>query len=294
MSDPVLRVTDLTKVYTARNLIGRQYVVHRAVDGLSVSVDAGETVAVVGESGAGKSTVGRLALRLIEPTSGTVELLGRDLASMRSSELRKMRAHATMIFQDPYTSLNPRLTIQSAIAEPLEVVGAADRRERARLVGDLIERVGLTQAHLSRYPYELSGGQLQRVAIARALITQPSFIVCDEPVAALDVSTQAQVINLLRDLQRERGIAYLFISHDLRLVRLLADRVAVMRGGALVEEGTTDAVYRQPTSSYTKSLLNSIPAGSPRARKFGLPPTTPRTTPHGPDVSMAVGGRSGS
>ena len=284
MPESVLTLKDLTKVYTARSFIGRSRVVHRAVAGVSLTVAPGETVAVVGESGAGKSTVGRLALGLIEPSSGSVGLLGRDLGSIRSSELRRMRAKATMIFQDPYTSLNPRLTIQSAIAEPLEVVGTGDKRDHVRAIRELIERVGLTQAHLARYPYELSGGQLQRVAIARALVTKPSFIVCDEPVAALDVSTQAQVVNLLRELQRERGIAYLFISHDLRLVRYIADRVAVMRDGAVVEEGPTDVVYRTPASPYTKSLLASIPAGSPRARKFGLPSSTPRPS----SVSLAA------
>src|SRR5690348_15664616 len=227
---PTLSVRGLTKIYGRKPTFYRPHP-HRltAVDGVDLDIAPGETLGLVGESGAGKSTVGRLVLRLIEPDAGRIDLLGTDLAKLNSGSLRKMRARATMIFQDPYTSLDPRMLIKDSVAEPLLVHGAKSRAERYRKARELVLRVGLSQAHLERYPYEMSGGQLQRVAIARAMITDPSFIVCDEPVAALDVSTQAQVINLLKDLQSERGISYLFISHDLRLVRLIADEVAVMR-----------------------------------------------------------------
>ncbi|TNM50841.1 ABC transporter ATP-binding protein [Nocardioides albidus] len=269
MSEPTLSVRGLTKTYGARPTLLRRDP-HRltAVDEVGFEIAPGQTLGLVGESGAGKSTVGRLVLRLIEPDAGTIDLLGTDLAALPRGDLRRMRARATMIFQDPYTSLNPRMLIKDAVAEPLIMHTDDSRRVRHAKALDMVRRVGLTAAHMERYPYEMSGGQLQRVAIARALITDPAFIVCDEPVAALDVSTQAQVINLLNDLQQERGISYLFISHDLRLVRLIADEVAVMRRGRLLEKGPAVRLFDAPEHAYTRELLAAIPGRTPRARRF--------------------------
>jgi ABC-type oligopeptide transport system ATPase subunit len=264
-----LTVTGLTKHYgrgPSRLRSSRRK--FTAVDDVHFEVGEGRTFGLVGESGAGKSTVGRLVLRLIEPDAGRIELLGRDIATMPRRALREIRSSATMIFQDPYTSLDPRMLIRDAVAEPLVIHGSMPKVERSRRVIDAVKRVGLGLSHLERFPHELSGGQLQRVAIARAIITDPGFIVCDEPVAALDVSTQAQVINLLRDIQQERKISYLFISHDLRLVRLIADDVAVMRQGKLVEAGPSAEIFGNPQQAYTRELLAAIPAKSPRERRF--------------------------
>lgn len=267
--EPTLSVRGLTKVYGQRpSLLRRHPHQHTAVDHVDFDVAPGRTLGLVGESGAGKSTVGRLVLRLIESDEGSIDLLGTDMAALPRGELRKMRAHATMIFQDPYTSLDPRMLIKDSVAEPLIMHTKDSRSARYEKAFDLIRRVGLDSEHMERYPYEMSGGQLQRVAIARALITEPSFIVCDEPVAALDVSTQAQVINLLKDLQKERTISYLFISHDLRLVRLIADEVAVMRHGRLLESGDSEQVFTDPAHPYTRELLAAIPGRSPRDRRF--------------------------
>ncbi|MFC0863163.1 ATP-binding cassette domain-containing protein [Sphaerimonospora cavernae] len=267
---PTLSVRGLTKVYGPKATMFRRNA-HRltAVDAVDLDIAPGTTLGLVGESGAGKSTVGRLVLRLIEPDAGSIDLLGTDIAGLSRGELRRMRAKATMIFQDPYTSLDPRMPIKDSVVEPLLVHGGHSRSERYEKALAMVRRVGLGDAHMERFPYEMSGGQLQRVAIARALITDPSFIVCDEPVAALDVSTQAQVINLLNDLQQERGISYLFISHDLRLVRLIADEVAVMRHGKLLEKGDAVRVFEEPEHEYTRELLAAIPGRSPRSRRFG-------------------------
>lgn len=266
---PTLSVRGLTKVYGQRATLLRRNP-HRltAVDNVDLDIAPGQTLGLVGESGAGKSTVGRLVLRLIDPDAGSINLLGTDIAKLSTGNLRKMRSHATMIFQDPYTSLDPRMLIRDCVSEPLIVHTDDSRAKRHAKALEMVRRVGLSAAHMERYPYEMSGGQLQRVAIARALITDPSFIVCDEPVAALDVSTQAQVINLLNDLQQERGISYLFISHDLRLVRLIADEVAVMRHGKLLEKGEAEQVFTNPTNDYTRELLAAIPGRSPRHRRF--------------------------
>ncbi|MEO3822724.1 ABC transporter ATP-binding protein [Actinomadura sp. B10D3] len=255
-----------------RNAFGRPKRVHHAVRGVDFSIRAGETLSVVGESGAGKSTVGRMVLRLVEPDAGRIEILGQDIASLKGDDLRRMRAKATMIFQDPYKSLDPKRQIVHALAEPMLVQGGYSRSERSDRIAALMKRVGLGPRFLERYPYEMSGGQLQRVAIARALMTDPRIVVCDEPVAALDMSIRAQVVELLRELQAERGLAYLFVSHDLSLVRAISDRIVVMRQGEIVETGTPGRLYESPEHTYTRQLLSAIPATHPRGRTFRAVP----------------------
>lgn len=265
----VLTVAGLRKAFTTgHNLFGMPTKAVQAVDGVSLTLRRAETLAVVGESGAGKSTVGRLVLRLIDPDEGSITVLGSDVSKLSGRELRRMRARMTMIFQDPYKSLNPRRLIRHAVEEPLIAARLGTRAERHAKVRELIAGVGLSEDFLERFPYEMSGGQLQRVAIARALATDPEFIVCDEPVAALDMSTRAQVINLLRDIQRDREISYLFVSHDLSLVRVIAHRVAVMHRGKIVEEGPTAQIFEDPAHEYTRELLRAIPASHPRNRRF--------------------------
>jgi peptide/nickel transport system ATP-binding protein/oligopeptide transport system ATP-binding protein len=267
--DAALVIEELTKSYPAkRNLLGRVTETVDAVRGVSLEVRRGTTLALVGESGAGKSTVGRLALRLIDPDSGSIKVLGDDITAMGRSELRKVRGRATMIFQDPFKSLNPRAQIRYSIAEPMLSQGGYNSSDRDRRVAALLDRVGLTAHHLDRYPYEMSGGQLQRVAIARALVTDPEIVVCDEPVAALDMSIRSHVINLLRELQAERDLAYLFISHDMSLVRVIADRIAVMKRGEIVECNDAATLFAEPEYEYTRTLLSAIPASHPRRRTF--------------------------
>lgn len=261
---PLLEVSELVKTYPGkRNLLGRVRERTTVTDHVSFTVERGETLGIVGESGAGKSTVGRLVLRLIEPDSGSVMFEGRDILGLSKKELRAFRQRAQMIFQDPFSSLDPHMTIRDAVGEPLTIHRGLKGPERDAAVTALLARVGLRADQLDKYPREFSGGQLQRIAIARALTTEPDFIVCDEPVAALDVSIQAQVLNLLIDLQRERGLAYVFVSHDLSLVRFLAHRVAVMQKGVVVETGPTEQVFTDPQHPYTKKLLEAIP--DPRA-----------------------------
>jgi oligopeptide transport system ATP-binding protein len=268
-----LRVRGLRKSYpSGRDALGRVNRTVDAVRGVDLDVAEGETLALVGESGAGKSTVGRLVLRLIEPDAGDVTVLGQDVRALRAGGLRALRAQATMIFQDPYKSLDPRRLIRHSLAEPLIAQGERARaRDRDQLAG-MLERVGLRGEYLDRFPYEMSGGQLQRVAVARALATGPRLVVCDEPVAALDMSIRAHVINLLRDLQRERDLAYLFVSHDLSLVRVIADRIAVMCHGEIVECKPADELFADPEHEYTRQLLDAIPAAHPRDRTFRPPP----------------------
>ncbi|MGH7509178.1 MAG: ABC transporter ATP-binding protein [Gemmatimonadales bacterium] len=265
--NPLLSVRDLVKHYHSGGLFGRAAAPVRAVDGVSFEVGKGETLALVGESGCGKSSVGRTILRLQEPTSGQALYEGVDVFSLDRKTLRERRRHMQIIFQDPYSSLNPRMTVGSAIAEGIEIHRLARKPEIPGRVAALLEEVGLDPAYAKRYPHEFSGGQRQRIGIARALGVQPSFIVCDEPVSALDVSVQAQVLNLLADLQSQRGLSYLFIAHDLAVVRQIAHRIAVMYLGRIVEEGATGQLLSSPRHPYTVALLSAVPEPDPAARR---------------------------
>ena len=272
MNAPILKATGLTKHFpTAGGLV-------RAVSDVDFTLHAGETLALVGESGSGKSTIGRLILRLIEPTSGQVEIDGKQLFALKARELRALRRDVQIIFQDPYGSLNPRMTVGAMLAEPLRLHGLATGRAVEAAVADLMRLVGLQPDQANRYPHEFSGGQRQRVGIARALAVQPRIIVCDEAVSALDVSIQAQIVNLLADLRKARGLAYLFISHDLAIVRHIADRVAVLYLGRIVELAPAAELFANPRHPYTRALLSAIPTPDPTARHertllMGEPPS---------------------
>jgi peptide/nickel transport system ATP-binding protein/oligopeptide transport system ATP-binding protein len=268
MSGLLLEVEGVGRQFIVRrSVLGRPTAVVMAVDGVSFSLNAGETLAIVGESGSGKSTLGRLVLRLIDPTAGRIRFDGRDVTALNERELRPLRRNAQLIFQDPYASLNPRMTVGRILAEPLALHDVVPPSRRAERVTELLRLVGLEPRLISRYPHEFSGGQRQRIAIARALAVEPKLIVCDEPVSALDVSIRAQVINLLRDLQQRLGLAYIFISHDLAVVKHIADRVAVMHFGRFVEIGLNQALFTNPRHPYSRALLSAIPVPEPGAKR---------------------------
>jgi len=262
----LLRVENLVKHFPVRSWLGRRTGAVQAVDGVSFALAKGETLALVGESGCGKSTTGRLVLRLLEATSGKVWFEGRDLFRLDERELRATRSALQIIFQDPYASLNPRMTVGQMLEEPLMLHGLAAGRRKER-VAEILALVGLAPQHAQRYPHEFSGGQRQRIGIARAIAVEPRLIVCDEPVSALDVSIQAQVVNLLRDLQRGLGLSYLFIAHDLAVVKHIATRVAVMYLGRIVELADKRALFARPRHPYTQALLSAIPVPEPTVRR---------------------------
>jgi len=263
---PLLEVTNLVKYFPIKSgvLIDREVGRVRAVDGVSLTLHEGETLGLVGESGCGKSTLSRAILQLITPTSGSVKFDGQELVGRSPRELRPLRRQMQMIFQDPFASLNPRKRIGQIIGDPMKLHGLADGAQLKRRVQELLDRVGLQAEHFNRYPHEFSGGQRQRIGIARALALEPRLIIADEPVSALDVSVQAQIINLLEDLQREFGMAYLFVAHDLGVVRHVSDRVAVMYLGKIVEHADSDTLYARPRHPYTHALLSAVPIPDPR------------------------------
>ena len=265
----LLRVDNLVKHFpiTQGIILQRQTGAVHAVDGISFDIYKGETLGLVGESGCGKSTTGRTILQLYRPTAGSVYFEGRDLSKLNSEELRQVRRRAQMIFQDPYASLNPRMTVGEIIGEPLQIFKIMKGQELRDRVASLLELVGLNPAYSNRYPHEFSGGQRQRIGVARALALNPSLIVCDEPISALDVSIQAQVVNLLEDLQKELGLTYLFIAHDLSMVRHISDRVAVMYLGVIVELTGREELYNNPLHPYTQALLSAVPIPDPFAEE---------------------------
>jgi oligopeptide transport system ATP-binding protein len=266
---PILEVRDLVKHFPVRvGVLFKHTIGHvRAVDGVSFDLRRGETLGVVGESGCGKSTLAQVLMRLEPPTAGTVRFDGRDIFALRGGELRRLRRSIQIVLQDPYTSLNPRMTVGDIVGEPYEIhPEVAPKGSRRTKVRELLDVVGLNPEHINRYPHQFSGGQRQRIGIARALALRPDVIICDEPVSALDVSIQAQVMNLLGQLQSDFGLSYVFIAHDLSVVRHLSDRVAVMYLGKIVEVGTEEQIYANPTHPYTQALLSAVPVADPTVR----------------------------
>ncbi len=270
MTENIIEVRDLVKHYpVTRGVVFKKTIGHvKAVDGVSFDLKAGETLGVVGESGCGKSTLARVLMNLEKPTGGQVLYKGQDISKLSGGALRRLRRQIQLVMQDPYTSLNPRMTVGDLIGEPFEIhPEVAPRGSRRTKVKELLDLVGLNPEHINRYPHQFSGGQRQRIGIARALALRPEVIVCDEPVSALDVSIQAQVMNLLEKLQAEFGLSYVFIAHDLSVVRHLSDRVAVMYLGKMVEIGTEDEIYERPTHPYTQALLSAVPVPDPTVRE---------------------------
>lgn len=267
-SKMLLDVSNLRMHFPVRGgIIPRQVGAVRAVDGVSLQIGPGETLGLVGESGCGKSTLGKAVVRLLKPTSGSIGFNGTDITRMSQRALRPLRRDFQMIFQDPVESLDPRMSVRSIIEEPLLIHKIGSRSDRVRMVNELLDRVGLPSSAAERYPFEFSGGQRQRIGIARALALKPKLIVCDEPVSALDVSIQSQILNLLVELQRELGLSYLFIAHDLSVVKHVSDRVAVMYLGKIVELAPSESIYRDPRHAYTKALLSAIPSTDPNAAR---------------------------
>jgi oligopeptide transport system ATP-binding protein len=265
----LLRVENLRKWFPVRSgMVLERTVDHvKAVDDVSFEIAEGETLGLVGESGSGKSTTGYCILQLLKPTGGSIQFQGTELTTLGREELRRTRRDMQIVFQDPYASLNPRMTVGDIVSEPLLVHRIGDRKNRKATVRQLLDVVGFDPTYVNRYPHEFSGGQRQRIGIARALALNPKLIVCDEPVSALDVSIQAQILNLLKDLQRDFGLTYLFIAHDLAVVRAMSDRIAVMNRGKLVEIGPAEQVYNEPQDDYTKALLAAVPVPDPRRMK---------------------------
>jgi oligopeptide transport system ATP-binding protein len=265
----LLQVRDLRKEFPVKSGFVIERVTHtvKAVDGVSFDIAEGKTLGLVGESGSGKSTTGFCILQLIKPTGGSIRFKGKELTKLGREEMRRMRRELQIVFQDPYSSLDPRMTVGDIVSEPLEVHGVGTRRNRRARVRELLDVVGFNPDYSNRYPHEFSGGQRQRVGVARALALNPDLIVCDEPVSALDVSIQAQILNLLKDLQRDFGLTYLFISHDLAVVRSMSDDIAVMKDGKILESGPADDVYEHPKHEYTRALLTAVPVPDPQRMK---------------------------
>lgn len=267
MNRPLLEVEDIKKYFAIRSgLLSRVSDYVYAVDGVSFTVEKGETLGLVGESGCGKSTLGRTILRLIEPTAGKVFFEGSNIVELDRESLKPMRRNLQIIFQDPFSSLNPRMTVEEIVGDGLTINGVRSRSEREDRVADILKKVGLRKEHLKRYPHEFSGGQRQRIGIARALVLEPELLVCDEPVSALDVSIQAQIINMLMDLQGAMDLSYLFIAHDLSVVEHISTRVAVMYLGRIVELANKHDLYRSPRHPYTQALLSAVPVANPRIK----------------------------
>ncbi|AOM81826.1 ABC transporter ATP-binding protein [Salisediminibacterium beveridgei] len=290
--EPLLDVQDLKIFFEKkRGFIKKEITKVKAVDGISFSIQEGETLGLVGESGCGKSTTGRGIAQLIPPTEGNVLFQGENLAGLKRGELREKRKDMQMVFQDPYASLNPRLTVEDILAEPLKAHGIRDRKERIEKINKMLDVVGLNRNYAYRYAHEFSGGQRQRIGIARALILNPKLIIADEPVAALDVSIQAQILNLLKDLQSEFNLTYLFISHDLSVVRHLTNRLAVMYLGRMAEIGDTEKMFNNPKHPYTQTLLSAIPISNPRDKKERIILEGDVPSPVNPPKGCAFAGR---
>jgi ABC-type glutathione transport system ATPase component len=262
VADPLVDVEGVSKTFEGGGLFRRRAPV-RAVDAVDLEVRPGETLGIVGESGSGKSTLLRIILRLLRPSAGRVLFEGRDIAGLSSRELRALRRRMQVVFQDPSASFNPRQSIGTALAAPLEVHGQGDRRSRRRTVGETLELVGLNPSFMDRHPHQLSGGQQQRAAIARAIILRPALVLADEPTSALDVSVQAQILNLLKQMRRELGLTYIFVSHNLGVIRYISERVAVMHQGKVVENGTAEQIFTGPRNPYTRTLLEAVPDADP-------------------------------